>query len=106
MSNIIKEMRETSSTVFDLGPKFHAIAHAIQGFADRLEKSGALVPVPVGNRCLLRHAATDYVLADDGHIYQRDDGNWWSLLDKFQFLVGEDIFVQPVRLTPIMEADI
>lgn len=35
---IIEEMRETVDTAFSLGNQFHGIAHAIQDYADRLER--------------------------------------------------------------------
>lgn len=92
--------KDFDKCVFDLKCWHRAYNDQINSLESALAhvKAESLRVVKVGNQCLLRHVTTDYVLADDGHIYQRDDGDWWSLRDKFQFLVGKDMFVQPVRL--------
>jgi len=101
--SIIDEMRNKAESMQFDGSGLHGAAYLCE-LADTLESLNLLAVVPVGNRCLLRHADNGYMLADDGQIYQRGEhGEWWSMKDPFQYIVGVDMFVQPVRLVPLAE---
>jgi len=100
--SIINEMRAEVDRMWKSGEST-TLADKIDAWADTLERLNPLMKVPVGNLCLLRHVDGGHVLADDGHIYHRGEhGNWWSMKDPFKFLIGVDMFVQPVRLVPLV----
>lgn len=106
---IIEEMREMAGRMNEAG--LHWERDRLLSWADRLERSGALVPVADGEACRVEALYDeDRLVKHDGKIYYGDsDGSGYAAISntKPDFPnFDDDTIVQPVRLVPIAEAEL
>jgi len=107
--NLIEEMRNTVAVMRFAWPgETDLTADAISDWADRLERSGALVPVPDGEACAAGDARGNHTfIMRGGDVFMSEPHLWdWVRIDGTYAELNDDIFVQPVRLAPIAEAGI
>lgn len=119
--NIIEEMREIVHELFtgDSNPNDDAYRR-IDAAIDRLERSGALVPVPDGDACVVDSLPVGIRIAIPGRtsVYRRVGSGASANPEPHSFVIledcnsGDEINVPygthgyPVRLVPIAEAGI
>ena len=86
----------------------HDYPAILRRIADRLEHSGALVPVPDGGACAAGDARGNHTfIMRGGDVFMSEPHLWdWVRIDGTYAELNDDIFVQPVRLVPIAEAEL
>ena len=108
---IIEEMLEFADDFREESSEPPVTADRIRDWADRLERSGALVPVPVGDACEISRIAICGCFLFNGtafrlYSFSCEDFGAWQLSDHTEHLFAHNTIVQPVRLVPIAEAGI
>jgi len=106
---IIQEMRRIAERCENQG--MVTIAVDARDLADRLERSGALVPVPDGEACEISRIAICGCFLFNGtafrlYSFSCEDFGAWQLSDHTEHLFAHNTIVQPVRLVPIAEAEL
>ena len=106
---IIEEMRAWASDLRYDG--WETTPATINKWADHLEISGALVPVPDGEACQIQQLESDLFL-HNGTTYRIPEGEFYGIPIGYKgphyaaFYGDAQSIVQPVRLVPITEAQI
>ena len=108
---IIQEMRRIAERCENQG--MVTIAVDARDLADRLECSGAMVPVPDGGVCRICDASDTYIMVNGNVYFPEERGDWCGLAENASYLHGDigdydedELIVQRVRLVPIAEAGI
>jgi hypothetical protein len=106
---IIQEMRRIAERCENQG--MVTIAVDARDLADRLDLSGALVPVPDGEACeISKIAICGCFLFNDTEFrlysFSCEEFGAWQLSDHTEHLFAPDTIVQPVRLVLLKDADL